>query len=59
MSSDSGRSDLFADPREVGAAMDYALRQGNDKNIMANKPGEVMGSLANAHPFLNGNGRTV
>jgi cell filamentation protein len=39
--------------------MDYALKQGNDKNFMANKPGEVMGSLANAHPFLDGNGRTV
>jgi cell filamentation protein len=57
--SKGGRSDLFADPREVGAAMDYALKQGNDKNFMANKPGEVMGSLAYAHPFLDGNGRTI
>ena len=39
--------------------MDYALKQGNDKNFMANKPGEVMGSLAYAHPFLDGNGRTI
>ena len=54
-----GRADLFAHPGDVGAAMDYALKQGNDKKFMETKPGEVMGSLAYAHPFLEGNGRTI
>ncbi|ACM39310.1 Hypothetical Protein Avi_9577 (plasmid) [Allorhizobium ampelinum S4] len=30
-----------------------------DKNTMRARPGEVMGYLAYAHPFLDGNGRTI
>src|SRR5690606_35632373 len=43
----------------VGRGVDYALGQGNDVATMREKPGEVMGNLAYAHPFLDGNGRTI
>jgi len=51
--------EMFANPRDVQMATEYGLRQGQDKAFMANKPGEVMGTLAYAHPFLDGNGRTI
>jgi cell filamentation protein len=35
------------------------LQIGQDKTLMATKPGEVMGYLAYGHPFLDGNGRTI
>jgi cell filamentation protein len=35
------------------------LRKGQDKDYMKAKPGEIMGYLAYAHPFLDGNGRTI
>ena len=50
---------IFAHPDDVKPAVDYALRMGQDKALMADKPGEVMGYLAYAHPFLDGNGRTI
>lgn len=43
----------------VDRGVDYALGQGNDVATMREKPGEVMGNLAYAHPFLDGNGRTI
>lgn len=55
----AGKDDMFAHPQEIGRAVDYALKQGQDKAFMAAKPGTVMGSLAHAHPFLDGNGRTI
>jgi hypothetical protein len=36
-----------------------ALRKGNDEEYMKAKPGEIMGYLAYAHPFLDGNGSTI
>jgi cell filamentation protein len=57
--SKGGRDDLFAHPEDVRAAADYALKLGHDKFHMARHPGEVMGYLAHAHPFLDGNGRTI
>lgn len=57
--SKGGDSYLFAPGHEVGRALDYALRQGNDPSFMRDKPGEVMGSLAFAHPFFDGNGRII
>lgn len=39
--------------------VDYALAMGNDPKTMRASPGEVMGHLAYAHPFLDGNGRTL
>lgn len=50
---------LFAHPDHVRMALDYALKIGQDKAIIASKPGEVMGYLAYGHPFLEGNGRTI
>jgi cell filamentation protein, protein adenylyltransferase len=50
---------LFAHPDEIQLAADYALTHGQDKEFMKTKPGEIMGYLAYAHPFLDGNGRTI
>jgi cell filamentation protein len=50
---------LFARPTDIRRAVDYALDNGQDKAVMAAKPGEVMGYLAYGHPFLDGNGRTI
>jgi cell filamentation protein len=50
---------LFAHPADAKPAVDHALRIGQDKIQMADKPGEVMGYLAYGHPFLDGNGRTI
>jgi cell filamentation protein len=50
---------LFAHPGDARAAVEFGLRLGLDKNIMRDKPGEVMGYLAYGHPFLDGNGRTI
>jgi cell filamentation protein len=50
---------LFARPTDIRRAVDYALDKGQDKAVMAAKPGEVMGYLAYGHPFLDGNGRTI
>jgi cell filamentation protein len=57
--SKGGRSDLFAHPQDVRMACEYALREGRSREVMANRPGFVMGLLAHAHPFLDGNGRTI
>ncbi len=50
---------LFAHPKFIQSAAEYALKHGQDKKFMAEKPGEIMGYLAYAHPFLDGNGRTI
>ena len=50
---------LFAHPQDIRRAVDTALARGQDKAFMRAKPGEVMGYLAFAHPFLDGNGRTI
>jgi cell filamentation protein len=50
---------LFAHPDHIQRAVDYALAHGQDKEFMRAKPGEIMGYLAYAHPFLDGNGRTI
>jgi cell filamentation protein len=49
----------FAHPKDIRAAVDWALRHGQDTAFMRTKPGEVMGYLAYGHPFLDGNGRTL
>lgn len=54
-----GRFDLFAGPGEVRLAAEHALRVSQNPDAMRAKPGEVMGYLAYAHPFLDGNGRTI
>ena len=50
---------LFAYPKDIQRAVDFALDHGQDKVFMAAKPGEIMGYLAYGHPFLDGNGRTI
>jgi cell filamentation protein len=50
---------LFARPDDIQRAAGYGLTRGQDKKFMAAKPGEIMGYLAYAHPFLDGNGRAI
>jgi cell filamentation protein len=50
---------LFAHPTDIRRAIEMALIKGQDSDIMRQKPGEVMGYFAFAHPFLDGNGRTI
>jgi cell filamentation protein len=50
---------IFANAPEIAAAVEFALRKGQDKDYMKTKPGEIMGYLAYGHPFLDGNGRTI
>ena len=54
-----GRFDLFAPPEDVPRATEYALSRGRNITVMRDKPGEIWGLLAFAHPFLDGNGRTI
>lgn len=49
----SGMDTHFAHPQEIKRAVDYGL---NDTKA---KAGDVYGRLAYAHPFLDGNGRTI
>jgi cell filamentation protein len=50
---------LLAHPNDIRKAINYALQKGQDKALMRQKPGQVMGYLAYGHPFLDGNGRTI
>jgi cell filamentation protein len=50
---------LFAHPDYIRRAAEYALTHGQNAKLMREKPGVVMGYLAYAHPFLDGNGRTI
>jgi len=54
-----GYDHLFSHPMDCQKAGDYALVMGNNPNILRERLGEVMGLLAYAHPFLDGNGRTI
>jgi cell filamentation protein len=57
--SKGNRFDLFAHPHDIRRAAEYGLQSGQDATFMASHPGEIMGMLAYAHPFLDGNGRTI
>jgi cell filamentation protein len=50
---------MFANAPEIRAAVEFALRKGQDKDYMKARPGEIMGYLASGHPFLDGNDRTI
>jgi cell filamentation protein len=50
---------IFANVSEITAAVEFALRKGQDKEYMKARPGQIMGYLAYAHPFLDGNGRAI
>lgn len=50
---------VFEYPHLIQLAVEYALKLASDRDKFRKKPGEVMGQLAFAHPFLDGNGRTI
>ncbi|MEI6068708.1 MAG: Fic family protein [Methylococcaceae bacterium] len=50
---------LFCHPLDSRRAIEEGLRIGQEMDLMAKKPGEVMGLFAYGHPFLDGNGRTM
>ena len=52
-------STAFERPDLIRRSVDYALKLAADKKGFRDHPGEVMGQLAFAHPFLDGNGRTI
>ena len=54
-----GLFDLFAHPGDIRRAIEYGLDMGRDPAAMRQKPGEVLGTLAYAHPLLDTNGRTI
>ena len=43
----------------IPQVLGWALSKGTDQDFMRERPGSVMGALAHAHPFLDGNGRTI
>ena len=53
------RSTVFERPDFIRISVDYALKLAADPKRFKAHPGEVMGQLAFAHPFLDGNGRTI
>lgn len=55
----NGNFHLFSHPGDSQRAVEEALRMAANRNTMQAKSGEVMGLLAYAHPFLDGNGRTI
>ncbi|BCX71239.1 Fic/DOC family protein [Pseudomonas izuensis] len=56
---DDPRSTIFEHPHSIKMSVDYALELAADKKRFKEQPGRVMGQLAFAHPFLDGNGRTI
>lgn len=48
---------MFALPSQIRRAADYAFVESTTH--VANRPGYILGLLAHAHPFLEGNGRTI
>jgi cell filamentation protein len=50
---------IFANPSEIQPAVEFALQKGQERDYLRAYPGEVMGYLAFAHPFLDGNGRAI
>lgn len=55
----AGYNTLFAHPRDIRKAAEYALNRAKDIKYLHDHPGEIFGYLAHAHPFLEGNGRTI
>jgi len=55
----AGYKTLFAHPGAVQRAAEHALNLGQNTAYLRAHPGEVFGYLAHAHPFLEGNGRTI
>ena len=49
----------FAATDQIRRVAAQALVLANDPDVMARQPGTVIGDLCYAHPFLEGNGRTL
>lgn len=49
----------FERPQQIKLAFDYGLSLSSERKKMRAKAGTVMGLFAFAHPFLDGNGRTI
>ena len=49
----------FCHPQEIERSIEYGLSLGQNKDVMRERPGEIMGLFAYGHPFLDGNGRTM
>jgi cell filamentation protein len=58
-SRDDPRTTVFEHPNSIKMSVDYALKLAADKASFRDRPGRVMGQLAFAHPFLDGNRRTI
>lgn len=58
-SQDNPRHTAFGQPGDIRRAVEYALHLANNRQRFRERPGEVMGLFAFAHPFLDGNGRTI
>ncbi len=57
--SKGGYEGMFANPVDIKRAAEYALRLAQEPSYLCDRPGEILGLLAHAHPFLDGNGRTI
>ena len=55
----NGNFNLFSHPGDSRRAVEMALGMAANRDTMRAKPGEIMGLLAYAHPFLDGNGRAI
>jgi cell filamentation protein len=55
----AGHKKLFCHPADCWRTASYALQHGQDLSHIRTHPCEVFGYLAHAHPFLEGNGRTI
>lgn len=49
----------FCHPRDCRRAVEDGLARAQDKKQVRTSPGFIMGLFAYAHPFLDGNGRTM
>lgn len=49
----------FERPQQIQMAFDYGLHLAGDTGSMRARAGTIMGLFAFAHPFLDGNGRTI
>lgn len=58
-SKDDPHHTIFERPDLIKRSVEYAFELAANKKRFRERPGEVMGQLASAHPFLDGNGRTI
>jgi cell filamentation protein len=54
-----GYQKLFAHPLSIRRAAEYAISRASVPSDLGKNPGEIFGFFAHAHPFLDGNGRTI